>query len=88
MRAWPALEIHHGDAATGEIVQAFLLDFGLVALTSESPGTSYLYFHSDEQRSGAAAAMRDCFPALAVHPLDVPDLDWAARSQAHLVSSD
>ena len=70
MRAWPALEIHHGDAATGEIVQAFLLDFGLVALTSESPGTSYLYFHSDEQRSGAAAAMRDCFPALAVHPLD------------------
>jgi len=84
MRAWPALDIHHGDVATGEIVQAFLLDFGLVALSSESPGVSRAYFENADRRDRATAAVRDRFPGLEIQALDVPDLDWASRSQASL----
>lgn len=84
MRAWPALEIHHGDTATGEIVQAFLLDFGLLALSSDTPGVSCAFFEDADSRDRATAAMRNAFPQLVARALDVPDLDWAARSQASL----
>lgn len=84
MRAWPALEIHHGDEPTGEIVQAILLDFGLVAVIGDTPSVSVAYFEDAHQRDLAVGAVGARFPEVTVRAIDVPDLDWAVRSQASL----
>lgn len=43
-----------------------------------------MFFHSSEDRERAAIALKAQFPGLAVSGEDVPDEDWAARSQASL----
>lgn len=76
-KSWPALEIQQAD--DDDLLQAFLIDFNLAAIE-----VSRFYFHSTDDRDRAAAALRAHFPALDVRPVDVPDEDWAARSQAAL----
>ena len=75
MRTWPALDIQQAD----DLVLAFLIDFNLAA-TDESR----FFFHSHDDRDRAATALRVSFPGIDVCPVDVPDEDWAARSQAAL----
>src|SRR5262245_52839336 len=77
MRTWPALEIQQAD--DDELIQAFLIDFNLAAIDD-----SRYFFHSTDDRDRAALALRAQFPQIDVHPVDVPDEDWAARSQAAL----
>lgn len=77
MRTWPALEIQQAD--DDELIQAFLIDFNLAAIDD-----SRYFFHSSDDRDRAAIALRIQFPDIDVHPVDVPDEDWAARSQAAL----
>jgi len=77
MRTWPALDIQQAD--DDELIQAFLIDFNLAAID----GPRY-YFHSSDERDRAAVALRTHFPRVDVHAVDVPDEDWAARSQAAL----
>jgi ribosomal protein L11 methyltransferase len=77
MRLWPALEIQQAD--DDDLIQAFLIDFNLAAIDR-----SRFFFHTSDDRDRASAALRAQFPALDARPIDVPDEDWAARSQASL----
>ena len=43
-----------------------------------------MFFQDDSARTRALAALAPRFPTLTLHPLDVADEDWAARSQASL----
>jgi ribosomal protein L11 methyltransferase len=79
MRTWPALEIPQID--TDDLIQAFLIDFNLAAI--EGPR---FFFHNATDRDRAIAALRAHFPSIAAQAIDVPDEDWAARSQADLRS--
>jgi ribosomal protein L11 methyltransferase len=82
MRTWPALVIS-GLSAT-ELLQAALTDFAIAAVDETSDDTWRVYFHAASDRDRAASDLRNRFPALQVTPIDVPDEDWAARSQAEL----
>ena len=78
-RTWPALDIGQPDA--DDLIQAFLIDFNLAAVDD-----SRFFFHTPADRDRAAAALRVSFPGIDARPADVPDEDWAARSQAALRS--
>ena len=75
MRTWAALEIPQGD----DLVHAFLIDFNLIAIHD-----SRFFFRGGEDRDRAAAALRSHFPGIDARPIDMPEEDWAARSQAAL----
>src|SRR5262245_37530338 len=77
MRTWPALEIQQAD--DDDLIQAFLIDFNLAAIED-----SRFFFHNVDDRDRAAAALRAHFPGIDPRPMDVPDEDWATRSQAAL----
>ena len=77
VRTWPALDLQQADA--DDLIQAFLLDFNLAAIED-----SRFFFHTSTDRDRAAAALRAHFPALSLSVIDVPDEDWALRSQAAL----
>ena len=77
MRTWPALEIQQAD--DGDLIQAFLIDFNLAAIED-----SRFFFHNVDDRDRAAAALRAHFPGIDARRIDVPDEDWATRSQAAL----
>jgi ribosomal protein L11 methyltransferase len=77
MRTWPALEIQQAD--DDELIQAFLIDFNLAAIEGFR-----FFFHSIDDRDRAAAALRAEFRGIDAQSIDVPDEDWAARSQAAL----
>jgi len=77
MQTWPALDVEPSDA--DDLVHAFLIDFNLAAIDE-----SRFFFHNDGDRDRAALALRASFPGIDARPVDVPDDDWAARSQAGL----
>ena len=78
-RSWPALELQQAD--DDDLVQAFLIDFNLAAV--EGPR---FFFHNADDRDRAAGALQAHFTSVDVRAIDVPDEDWAARSQANLRS--
>jgi ribosomal protein L11 methyltransferase len=84
VRSWPALEIQQAGADTRDLIQAFLTDFAVVAIDDNNPGVSVVFFHDPAERDRTASALRAQFPAVGVRAIDVPDEDWAARSQARL----
>ena len=77
MRRWPALDVSSLD----DFVLAALINHDVAAVDEDA---ARVFFHTAEQRDGAAAALQRQFPALQLQPIDVPDEDWAARSQANL----
>jgi ribosomal protein L11 methyltransferase len=79
-RRWPALDIH----PASELLQAALVDFAVSAIDERSTDDWRVFFASADARDKAAAALRSEFPALTFQPVDVPDENWAARSQASL----
>jgi ribosomal protein L11 methyltransferase len=84
VRTWPALEIHQADGDTGDLIQAFLTDFSATAIDDNNPGVSRVFFHDSAERDRAANALQTQFPTVGVRSIDMPDEDWAARSQAAL----
>lgn len=46
----------------------------------------HVCFSDPDERDRAAAALRVALPHLSVEPVDLPDEDWAARSQASLTA--
>jgi ribosomal protein L11 methyltransferase len=74
-KTWPALDIEPAD----DFVEAFLIDFNLAAIDG-----SRFFFHTEPDRDRAAAALREAYPGHRLSAIDVPDEDWAARSQAAL----
>jgi ribosomal protein L11 methyltransferase len=87
-KAWPALDIHVPgcDPQLLELVLAEVDDFQPSAI-QESDDASKLrvFFATPQSRQDAARALAATFGShVFVEPLDVPDQDWAARSQAQL----
>ena len=84
MRTWPALEVQQADAEALDLIQAFLTDFDVAAIDNNVPELPLFFFRDPAERARAAAALTEAFPMITVRAEDVPDEDWAARSQAAL----
>jgi ribosomal protein L11 methyltransferase len=84
LRTWPAVDLGIGPGdERAELLQAALVDFPVTAI-DEEPGSWRVYFQTSADRDRALNALLAAFPDLSVAPLDVPDENWAARSQAAL----
>lgn len=100
MRSWPALVASGfsvndagpgaGSANTEAVVspidafQAALTDFSVAALDEPSPDSLRVFFHDAAERDRALTSLQPEFRDLELTTVDVPDDDWAARSQANL----
>jgi ribosomal protein L11 methyltransferase len=82
MRTWPAISV--GRLKPGDVFQAALTDFDVAAIDEHSEHEWRVFFHGAAERDRALAGLRDRFPDLTFDAIDVPDEDWAARSQANL----
>jgi ribosomal protein L11 methyltransferase len=80
VRTWPALDIH----PVSELLQAALVDYEATAVDERSAEHWRIFFTSGAERDRAAAALRIEFPGITIESIDVPDENWAARSQASL----
>jgi ribosomal protein L11 methyltransferase len=80
VRSWPALDVH----PVSELLQAALVDYEATAIDERSPDDWRVFFTTVSERDRAAAALRSAFPDLTIASIDVPDENWAARSQASL----
>jgi ribosomal protein L11 methyltransferase len=78
-RTWPALDVRH----VPEFLQAALTDYDVTAI-NEGDEAWRIFFHTAQERDRAAAGLREEFTDLSIESVDVPDEDWAARSQASL----
>jgi len=78
VRTWPALDIH----PVSELLPAALVDYDASAVDERSADDWRVFFTSPSERDRAAAALRIEFPDATIEAIDVPDEDWAARSQA------
>jgi ribosomal protein L11 methyltransferase len=78
-RSWPALDVRH----VPEFLEAALTDYDVTAI-SETEDVWRIFFHTAQERDRAASGLRAEFSGLSVETVDVPDEDWAARSQASL----
>jgi len=92
-RTWPALDIaglppadaqDAHDAVQGDLLEATLTDFDVEAIDESAPAGWRVFFRTRAGRDRAQQAIAREFPALGLTPVDVPDEDWAARSQASL----
>jgi ribosomal protein L11 methyltransferase len=79
VRTWAALVI----ASPDDLVAAALIDHDVAAI-EETADAWRVFFHSPGARDAAAAVLKQDFPAIRLEPLEVPDDNWAARSQAGL----
>jgi ribosomal protein L11 methyltransferase len=96
MRTWPAFDVALGrrdvgaafrqpDAAdTSDLLQAALTDYDVAAIDESVDDRWRIFFHSSAERDRAVAALATTFADLTFTSVDVPDEDWAARSQANL----
>jgi len=92
-RTWPALDVaglppadapDAHDAVQGDLLEATLTDFDVEAIDESAPAGWRVFFRTRGGRDRAQQAIARQFPALGLTPVDVPDEDWAARSQASL----
>ena len=91
MRTWPALDVSgiasprpDPDASTADLMLASLADHPVAAIEEVSPDRWRVFFASTSDRRAAHTAIADTLPHLGITLADVPDDDWAARSQASL----
>lgn len=81
MRTWPALEV--ASLKRPDLFQAALVDYKVAAIDETvTPDAWRVFFRTPADRDAAAKALARQFPDLSIRPLDVPDEDWVARSQA------
>jgi ribosomal protein L11 methyltransferase len=78
VKIYPALDV---TTDSSDVVLALVDDFGPTAVDTERPQTARIFFPSADARD---AALRALTPRFAVLPVDVPDEDWARRSQENL----
>jgi len=84
-RTWPALDVLLGTTfERSDLFQAALTDYNVTAITEDDDSMWRIFFHTSAERDRASAALSHAFSELAFEPVDVPDEDWAARSQAAL----
>lgn len=94
--SWPALSLafHPGPGDAGadadttlqDLVSATLDGLGVTAVSELPDGAWLVFFRSENHRRDAASALQAAHgdAGLDVHAIDVPDEDWARRSQAAL----
>jgi len=80
VRTYPAIEIT--SAVDFDLLMADLGDFGATAVEEAAAGVR-VFFSTHPERDAALTILR-ARADLACEPLEVPDEDWAARSQAAL----
>lgn len=80
VRTWPALDIH----PASDLLQAALVDYDVTAVDERSSEDWRVFFTIAGERDRAAAALKLEFPSITIESIDVPDENWAARSQASL----
>ena len=83
MRTWPALEVTFNGGAP-DLLQAALLDYPVAAVDDTSASDWRIFFQTATDRETAASELPQQFPELSFQSIDVPDENWAARSQAAL----
>src|SRR5687767_11904529 len=85
MKTWPAFVVA-GLRGTdqADLLQAALTDYEIAAIDEASEDSWRVFFQDEAERTRALETLAPRFPALTLHPLDVADEDWAARSQANL----
>jgi ribosomal protein L11 methyltransferase len=85
MRTWPALEV--GPLPNPDLFQAALLDYAVSAVDETTEPVAWrVFFNTEADRNAAAQALSRQFPDTVIRPLDVPDEDWVAKSQASLTA--
>jgi ribosomal protein L11 methyltransferase len=87
VRTWPALEVSRLTQVTPdgpELLQGALVDYRVAAIAESTPDIWRVFFNSTRERDRAAAALANQFQGLSIDPVDIPDEDWVARSQAQL----
>ncbi len=80
VRSWSALDVH----PVSERLEAALVDYDATAVDERAADDWRVFFTSAKERDRALAALRIEFPDVTIQPIDVPDENWAARSQASL----
>jgi ribosomal protein L11 methyltransferase len=92
-RTWPALDVaglppadapDAHDAVQGDLLEAALTDFDVEAIDESHAAGWRVFFRTHSGRDRAQQAITREFPGLTLTAVDVPDEDWAARSQASL----
>jgi len=87
---YPALEIQFpapADPSLHDRLYALLDDFEPVAIDEDEPGDCWrVFFRSPERRDAASASIANTLPPglIRASSIDVPDEDWARRSQENL----
>lgn len=86
MRSYPAILLQPaaGSPDFSDLAAAALDGSGVVALEDTDGGAVRAFFQTAAARSDAARELRRAFPGAVVTELDVPDENWAERSQASL----
>jgi len=83
-RTWPALDADVGTIADRiELFQAALADYDVTAI-NEDARSWRIFFQTSAGRDRALEALRTSFNDIEIRRVDVPDENWAARSQAAL----
>ena len=83
-RVWYALDVDLPSVAEEDLLQAALTDYHVTAIDETATGRWRVFFNDGRERDRARLGLRDRRPALVFRPVDVPDEDWAARSQQNL----
>lgn len=82
MRTWPAIDV--GRLGEPDLLQAALTEYDVIAIDEHSDDAWRIYFQSTDGRDRAAVDLTGGFPGLSIRAIDVPDDDWAGKSQASL----
>lgn len=80
VRTWPALDIR----PVSESLHAALVDYDVTAVDERSSDDWRVFFTTADERDRAVAGLQTAFADLTFIAIDVPDENWAARSQASL----
>ena len=78
MKAYPAIDVQ---TDSPDLAVALVDDFGPTAVDDQHTGSARIFFPSSDARDAALRALASRFDVTAV---DVPDEDWARRSQENL----
>jgi ribosomal protein L11 methyltransferase len=70
--------------SSSDLFQAALTDYNIAAIDETSDDAWRVFFHTAAERDTALAALRAGFPGFSLEAIDMPDEDWAARSQENL----
>ena len=87
VRTWPALDVGRltlAPSSDPDLLQAALVDYRIAAVSETTQDVWQVFFSTSAERDRASEDLARQFPDLSIRPLDVPDEDWVARSQAGL----